>query len=44
MDPQPSLPTRDDNQLPLPAAALTVDRAEHKAWKRIAGKKFALVA
>ena len=41
MDPHPSSPSRD---AVLHAAALPVGRLEQKAWKRIAGRNFALIA
>jgi len=44
MDPHPSTPSRDSGELSLCAAAHPVGRVEQKAWKKIAGRNFALIA
>ena len=44
MDPHPSTPSHDAGEVPLCAAAHPIDRAERKAWKRVAAGNLALIA
>jgi hypothetical protein len=44
MDPHPSTPSRGPGEMPLCAAAYLRGRVELKAWKRVAGRNFALIA